>query len=56
MPVWLRNFTFDRIQDYYKEQSQTQDAEQSWVKGEAKQAASQNKVNVPSYVTKASKK
>tara|TARA_B100000497_G_C7621142_1_gene373172 strand:+ start:767 stop:937 length:171 start_codon:yes stop_codon:yes gene_type:complete len=56
MPVWLRNFTFDRIQDYYKEQSQTQDAEQSWVKGEAKQIASQNKVNVPSYVTKASKK
>jgi hypothetical protein len=56
MPIWLRNFTFSRIKEYYDEQSSENNSEKSWVSGEAKQAASQNKTKVPSYVTKASKK
>lgn len=56
MPIWLRNFTFDRIKEFYDEQSANNKAEESWVSGDAKQVASQNKTKVPSYVTKASKK
>ena len=57
MPIWLRNLTFTFINNHYSEQSQNTSAEDTWVKGEAKQAAQSNKkVSVPSYITKASKK
>jgi len=57
MPIWLRNLTFTFIENHYQEQSQESPAEDTWLSGEAKQAAQENKkVQVPSYVTKASKK
>jgi len=57
MPIWLRNLTFNLIETHYKEQSNDTSAEDTWVSGEAKQAAQANKkIQVPSYVTKASKK
>ena len=57
MPIWLRNLTFNLIDKYYSEQNKNTKAENSWVSGEAKEAASQNKkITPPSYVTKASKK
>jgi len=55
MPIWLRNLTFNFIEQYYNEQNNdNQEAEDTWLKGDAREAAKQNKV--PSYVTKASKK
>ena len=57
MPIWLRNFTFNQINNSYTEKNKNQKAEQSWVSGEAKQEAAKNKkIQVPTYVTKASKK
>ena len=57
MPIWLRNLTFNLINDYYKEQNSQNNPEESWIKGKAKQAASERKkITPPTYVTKASKK
>jgi len=56
MPIWLRNYTFNKIKDYYDKKNPTPN-EDSWVKGSIKEEASKNKqVKVPTYVTKASKK
>jgi hypothetical protein len=55
MPIWLRNFTFKRIKEFYEEtNSNTNTVEQSIAA--MKSAGTDKKVNVPSYVTKASKK
>jgi hypothetical protein len=56
MPIWLRNFTFNKIKEWYNPQNDTNDS--SWVESsEIKQEASKNKkIQPPSYVTKASKK
>jgi len=57
MPIWLRNFTFNQINDSYVEKNKNKNAEQSWVQGDAKNEAAKNKkIQVPTYVTKASKK
>ena len=54
MPIWLRNFTFKQIQDFFKPQDTNS---KSWVEGNAKNEASKNKViTPPTYITKASKK
>lgn len=38
MPIWLRNFTFNKIKEYYENQNQEQKkAEESWT----------NKNNIP---------
>ena len=57
MPIWLRKFTFHKIKEWYNNENSTNN-EDSWVSNnEAKKAASNNKnINVPTYVTKASKK
>lgn len=57
MPIWLRKFTFNKIKEWYYK-SKSKENEDSWVKDkEAKKVASQNKkINVPTYVTKASRK
>ena len=56
MPIWLRNFTFNKLKSWYNEQ-QLQNGDDSWTQGSAKEEASKNKkVQVPTYVTKASKK
>jgi hypothetical protein len=56
MPIWLRNFTFNKIKEWYNPQNDTNDS--SWIDNkEAKREASNNKkVKIPTYVTKASKK
>jgi hypothetical protein len=56
MPLWLRNYTFSKLQDWYNHKNKNPN-EDSWVNGTAKEEASKNKkVKVPTYVTKASKK
>jgi hypothetical protein len=57
MPIWLRNLTFNLINEHYKKQNQETSAEDSWLKGNARNAAQERKkITPPSYVTKASKK
>ena len=51
MPIWLRNFTFNEIKVYHEKQDPNQSAEQSWLKGEAREEAKKNRkyVKPPSY-------
>jgi hypothetical protein len=59
MPIWLRKFTYNKILEHYdKKTSQKQNdaVEQSINAMKSAGAVSKNKVNVPTYVTKASKK
>jgi hypothetical protein len=56
MPIWLRNYTFHKLKDWYHQKNKNPN-EDSWTKGSVKEEASKNKqVQVPTYVTKASKK
>jgi hypothetical protein len=56
MPIWLRNYTFNKIKEWYTPENQNPN-EDSWVGGIAKEEASKNKqIKVPTYVTKTSKK
>ena len=56
MPIWLRNFTFYKLKDYYdKENPQSDSIEQS-KKNMQSVGAVAKKNTPPSYVTKASKK
>ena len=56
MPIWLRNYTFYKLKDWYNQKNKNPN-EDSWTQGQVKEEASQNKkVQVPTYVTKASKK
>jgi len=56
MPIWLRVYTFNKLKDWYN-QSNKNPNEDSWTQGSIKEEASKNKkVQVPTYVTKASKK
>jgi hypothetical protein len=56
MPIWLRNYTFNKLKEYYHQSKQNPN-EDSWTQGHVKEEASQNKkIQVPTYVTKASKK
>jgi len=59
MPLWLRKFTYRKISDWYEEQnsdSSTNNAEESIANMKAAGAVAKKEVNVPSYVTKSSKK
>ena len=56
MPIWLRNYTFHKLKDWYNAENKNPN-EDSWTKGAIKEEASKNKqIKVPTYVTKASKK
>ena len=57
MPIWLRNFTFNKIKEWY-DKSKPKDIDDSWMNNsEAKIEASKNKkIKPPTYVTKASRK
>ena len=56
MPIWLRNLTFTLINNHFEAKNNT-NAEDTWVKGEAVNAAKERKkISPPTYVTKASKK
>ena len=56
MPIWLRNYTFNKIKDWYSESNKQQNKEETWVKGKVKEQAKNTTISTPSYVTKASKK
>jgi hypothetical protein len=56
MPLWLRKYTFQIIKEWYNN-TKPDENDVSWVSSAAKEEASKNKkINVPTYVTKASKK
>ena len=56
MPIWLREYTFNKLKEHYSK-SNKKSSEDSWTQGVVKEEASKNKkVQVPTYVTKASKK
>jgi hypothetical protein len=56
MPIWLRNFTFNKIKEWY-EKSKPKDVDESWTNSETKSEASKNKkIKPPTYVTKVSRK
>ena len=58
MPIWLRNFTFKKLKEWYDQSSnKNQHNENTWVQGSIKEEAFKNKkITPPSYITKASKK
>ena len=47
MPVWLRNFTFKKIQDFYKDQNQKLKSQTK--KGEKTLIDSTGKINTPDF-------
>ena len=57
MPIWLRNFTFNKINEFYENSN---DQNKSDVVQESinalKSAGSSKPITPPSYITKASKK
>ena len=57
MPIWLRNFTFNKINEFYENSN---DQNQSDVVKESinvlKSAGNSKLITPPSYITKASKK
>lgn len=56
MPLWLRKYTFQIIKEWY-DSSKPKENDDSWVSSIAKEEAAKNKkIQVPTYVTKASKK
>jgi hypothetical protein len=55
MPIWLRNFTFKKIKQFYEDTSTNNDTVEKSIAA-MKAARTNQKVNIPSYVTKASKK
>ena len=58
MPIWLRNFTFKKLKEWYDQSSnKNQNNENTWIQGSIKEEDSKNKkITPPSYITKASKK
>lgn len=49
MPVWLRRFTFNKMQEYYSEKNEAEERQIKKANSEIK------KVRRPSYSTRASK-
>jgi hypothetical protein len=63
MPIWLRNFTFKKLQEHYNKINNVENEDNvqksiSAMKsvGATKDKASTNKISPPNYVTKALKK
>lgn len=63
MPVWLRKFTFHKLQEYYKQTDDARNSDNVSKSIEAMKAAGATSKNSPStqstppsYITKASKK
>jgi hypothetical protein len=56
MPIWLRNFTFNKIKEWH-DKSKPKNIDDSWTNSGTKSEASKNKkIKPPGYVTKASRK
>lgn len=57
MPIWLRNYTFNKIKEWYNQSPINAENEETWVRDDIKKSIPKStKVNPPSYITKASKK
>jgi hypothetical protein len=57
MPIWLRTLTYKKISDYYDSKNKPKDTVKESIQAmKSVGATTSSKVNVPSYVTKASKK
>jgi len=58
MPIWLRNFIFKSIKEYHEKDNSNSQNEQTWLKGEAVQAAKEQISNLrrSNYKTGVSKK
>ena len=58
MPIWLRNFTYEKIKEYYDKQNRELEQQQKKISGvqEATAENSGKMVQVPSYITKVAKK
>lgn len=58
MPIWLRNFTYEKIKEYYDKQNRELEKQQKKISG-VQEATTENSgkiLQVPSYVTKVAKK
>ena len=42
MPIWLRTFTFKKIEEWYKKQEEAQNKQQNMLKNDPKQVARPN--------------
>ena len=50
MPIWLRRYTFRKLQDYYKEKNEDSEKQQAEIKRQT------SKLKIPNYRAKAPKK
>ena len=50
MPIWLRRYTFQKLQDYYKERNEATEKQEADLRRQA------SKLKVPNYRAKAPKK
>ena len=48
MPIWLRNFTFKKMREYYEQQNSNQDSEKSWLRKDVPNSPYQ-KVQPPDF-------
>jgi hypothetical protein len=57
MPLWLRRFTYNKLREFYEKKNEQPDTVAESIKNMKSAGATNNtKVQIPSYVTKASKK
>jgi hypothetical protein len=57
MPIWLRTLTYRKISDFYSSKNKPKETVEESIEAMKSVGATPNsKVNIPSYVTKASKK
>jgi hypothetical protein len=61
MPIWLRKFTFSKLKEHYEKQNSEGNMDDVVAKSKSAMQTAKNdgiipKVQIPSYVTKASKK
>jgi hypothetical protein len=56
MPIWLRNFTYNKINGFYQQQNKQDDNVKKSIENMKSAGAISKKQTSPSYITKASKK
>ena len=57
MPLWLRRFTYNKLREFYEKKNEQPDTVAESIKNMKSAGATNNtKVQIPSYITKASKK
>jgi hypothetical protein len=56
MPIWLRNFTYNKINGFYQQQNKQDDNVKKSIENMKSAGAMSKKQTPPSYITKASKK